>query len=450
MSGSERALGDSFETIVVAVSGGLDSCVLLHMLRFPDEQSPLPAGSIPRSTRLVAAHFDHRMRPGSAADALWLQGLCAAWKVELITAAALHPPSSEAEARSARYMFLEDVRRASGARSVATAHHADDQAETVMFRLVRGTGPAGLEGVRRARADGVWRPLLDVWRDDLVAYAHRAGLAWRDDPTNAELGFARNALRHRILPELEKWVAPNAKRALVRFAAGAVHDEEGWESLMPGLIDALRPERGSEGVRFDRTGLLALHPAVRARVLRALARELGLRVGSDVTELAVDFAASADSGRAIDMGGSVVLRRELDRLALIRPPDRLPEDRALRIPGAGPGSGHVMLAGRRMRVAWGDDAVANAIRVERFPADTLQFPLTVRAWEDGDRIRTKAGSRKLKRMFLEARIPAPERRSVPVVTDGNGDVLWVPGVARAAAEEEESPPGANPFPIGVG
>lgn len=437
-------------TVVVAVSGGLDSCALLHMLRFPNDWSLLPDDAGPRSTRLVAAHFDHRMRPGSAADALWLRGLCAAWDVELVTAAAMRPPSSEAEARSARYAFLEHVRRAAGARAVATAHHADDQAETVMFRLLRGTGPAGLEGVRRERGDGVWRPLLDVWRDDLLAYARRVGLGWREDPTNAEVGFARNALRHRILPEVEERIAPGARRALVRFAARAAQDEEGWESLMPGLIDTLRPERGPQGARIDRAGLLALHPAVRARVIRALALELGLTAGSEVTGLAVDFAASAESGRALDLGGSVVLRRELDRLALIRRAGPVPNDRSLLIPGMGAGSGHVMLSGRSVWIGWGQEAVERASLVERFATETLRFPLTVRAWEAGDRIRTRAGRRKLKRVFLEARVPAPERRRVPVVADGKGDVLWVPGVARAAGERREG--GASDrdwLPIGV-
>jgi tRNA(Ile)-lysidine synthase len=93
-----------------------------------------------------------------------------------------------------------------------------------------------------------------------------------------------------------------------------------------------------------------------------------------------------------------------------------------------------MLAGRSVWVGWGHDVGTGAAFVERFRSETLRFPLTVRAWEDGDRIRTRAGTRKLKRVFLEARVPAPERRRVPVLTDGDGAVLWVPGVARAAGE----------------
>ena len=453
MSGSSSAFPGG-GPIVVAVSGGLDSCALLHMLRFPDASSPYPDAAA-RPTRIVAAHLDHRMRPDSASDALWLKGLCKAWDVEFVTAVALTPPSSESQARSVRYAFLDQVRRSVGARAIATAHHADDQAETVMFRLLRGTGPAGLQGVQSQRADGVWRPLLGVWRDELVDYARAVGLAWREDATNTELRFARNVLRHRILPEVEDRVAPGARRALVRFARRASHDEEGWESLLPGLIAGLRLERDPDGLRFDRDRLLALHPAVRARVLRALGRELGLRAGADVTALAVDFTASAESGRALDLGGSIVLRRELDRLALVgRPSGLASDDRTLVIPGVGPGSGTVVLSGRSVRVGWGS-VIDGGIDggggvVECFPSDRLRFPLLVRAWEDGDRMHTPAGTRKLKRLFLDARVPAPERRRVPVLVDAEGDVLWVPGVGRTAAIGPGlEHPDRDSLPIGV-
>jgi tRNA(Ile)-lysidine synthase len=438
--------------VVVAVSGGLDSCVLLHLLRFPGAgpltlDQPGSAGRGP--VRLVAAHFDHGMRPGSEADALWLRGLCAAWGVELVAGVAASPPTSEAEARAARYVFLEEVRDAVGARRIATAHHADDQAETVLFRMFRGTGPEGLRGIRSERADGVWRPLLGVWRDQLLDHAHAVGLAWREDPTNVELGFARNAIRHRVLPDAERLVAPGARRALLRFAERSARDEEGWESLIPTLVEGLTPERGLDGVRFDRDGLLSLHPAVRARVLRALLFEFGLRPGADVTELAVDFVSVADSGRGIDLGGAVRLRRELDRLALVRAtPEPEGPDRSVVIPGPASGSGEAVLAGRSVWVGWGDAVTPERGPVERFLPDGLRFPLVVRRWEDGDRIRTASGARKLKRVFLDARVPAPKRRRLPVLADAEGEVLWVPGVARAPAGGGVA--GGDTLPIGIG
>jgi tRNA(Ile)-lysidine synthase len=439
--------------VVVAVSGGLDSCVLFHLLRFPGA-GPLelaqPGGADAGEVRLVAAHFDHRMRAGSEDDALWLRGLCAAWGVELVTGRASSPPVSEGEARAARYAFLDQVRHDVGAKRVATAHHADDQAETILFRMFRGTGPEGLRGIRSEREDGVWRPLLGVWRDELLAHARAVGLAWREDPTNTDLGFARNAIRHRVLADAERLVAPGARRGLVRFAERAARDEEGWESLIPTLVRGLAPERGPDGVRFDRDGLLALHPAVRARVLRALLFELDLRPGADVTELAVDFASVAESGRGIDLGGAVRLRRELDRLALVR---RRSEpsgpDRSVVIPGPASGSGEGVLAGRSVWVRWGEAATPERGLVERFLPGGLRFPLVVRGWEDGDRIRTASGVRKLKRVFLDARVPAPERRRLPVLADAEGDVLWIPGVARAHPSGGVAS-GRDALPIGIG
>jgi len=437
--------------LVVAVSGGLDSCALLHLCRFT---AP--------TVRLVVAHFDHRMRPGSAGDAHWLRGLAAAWEVDLVTGAARVPPTNEAAAREMRYRFLDEVRRGEGADRVATAHHADDQAETVLFRLARGTGPSGLRGVRTERRSGVWRPLLGVWREDLVDYAREVGLRWREDPTNAEIDFARNAVRHRILPELERLVAPEARRALVRFADLATRDEEGWDSVIPSIVDGLSPEwRQHGGVSLDRAGLVRLHPAVRARVLRSLFDTLGLRAGRVVTDLAVRFTAMADSGRALDVGRGVTLRRDLDRIVLdvsLSPEGAVSAGRMatstpgpaassgpggasvhrgrslvpLNIPGPQPGSGVVVLAGREVRVAWGDASVdPDGVHIERFAPDALGFPLEVRGWRAGDRIRTRAGERKLKRIFLEARIPRLDRHAWPVVADARGAVLWVPGIVRS-------------------
>lgn len=431
-------------TVIVALSGGLDSTVLLHLMRFawPATHS---------APRLVAAHFDHRMRQESRADARWVRGLAAAWGVELVEGVADTPIHSEAAARAARYAFLRDVAERHGGATVVTAHHADDQAETVLFRILRGTGSSGLRGIRAVRTDGLWRPLLRSWREELLDYATAVGLGWREDATNIELGYARNALRHRILPDAERLVAPGARRSLVRLSERAARDEEAWDSLLPSLIASLAPEWGALGVRLDRAPLVALHPAVRARVLRALLLELGLRPDARRTRLAVDFAASAESGRRIDLGDGVTLRRDFERLTVARADSNLEEcDRPLAIPGPSSGTGEAVLAGRVVWVGWGAEAPGRATCVERFVESELRFPLAMRAWEPGDRMRTSGGSRKLKRIFLEARVPAPERRAVPVLADAEGEVLWIPGVARSRVATVASvAPGAEPLPIGV-
>jgi len=447
------------DRVVAAISGGLDSCVLLHLLRF---------GGAPH-LEVEVAHLDHAMRPSSAGDARWLTGLCAAWALPLHVERAHPVPASEDEARRARYAFLEDVRRGVGAKLVLTAHHADDQAETVLFRALRGTGVAGLAGLPARREPGILRPLLEVWREELEAYASRVKLSWRKDPSNECLGLARNALRRVILPEAERLVAPGARRALVRLGRLAAEEDAAWASLIPELLTRLALRQGRGAVSLDRAALLGLHPAVQARLLRSLTQELGLTMDEAATRRAVGFAASGASGRRVELARSVELGRELDRLVIARrspaqpdparpdparpdriqldrglpdrappdraPPDRVPPDRALPIPDAGPGAGEALLGGRRVPVAWGPEEPSGLERAEVFQAGELRFPLLVRAREPGDRIRLAGGTTKLKKVLLEARIPRRERETIPVVVDAAGEVLWVPGVARALRRE---------------
>ena len=262
--------------MVVAVSGGLDSCVLLHLLRF---------AARPPSLDLVVAHFDHRMRGSSADDALWVGGLCRAWDVPVRVGRADAVLPSEEAARTARYEFLEAVRLEFGGRLVLTGHHADDQAETVLFRLLRGTGVRGLGGIPVRREPALFRPLLSFWREELEAYAERARLSWREDPSNREVRYARNALRMRVLPDVERLVASGARRALVRLAGLAREDEAGWESLLPELLRPLGLEEEDGRISVDRVELARLHPAVRARVLRVLVGRMGLTLDETGTRL---------------------------------------------------------------------------------------------------------------------------------------------------------------------
>jgi len=416
IEGGHVAHGDR---VVVAVSGGLDSCVLLHLLRF---------AARPPSLDLVVAHFDHGMRGSSADDALWVGGLCRAWGVAVRFGRADAVLRSEEAARNARYEFLEAVRLEVGGRLVLTGHHADDQAETVLFRLLRGTGVRGLGGIPVTREPAVFRPLLGFWREELEAYAQSARLSWREDPSNREVQYARNALRMRVLPDVERLVASGARRALVRLARLAREDEAGWESLLPELLRPLGLEEEDGRISVDRGELMRLHPAVRARVLRALVGRLGLTLDEVGTRLAVEFASSGSSGGGIDLGRSVALRRELDRLVLGA---RIPvaADRPLSIPDVGPGSGEVVLGGRTIPVAWGGEEAAARLSAERFYVAALRFPLLVRSRGPGDRIRLPGGTKKVKKLLLEARIPPGLRPQVPVVVDAEGEVLWIPRVA---------------------
>lgn len=432
------------ERVVVALSGGLDSVVLLHLLRFGRPQAGL---------ELHAAHFDHAMRPSSRDDALWVAGLCRAWGVPLVTERAQAAPKSEEAAREIRYGFLERARARVGARLVLTAHHADDQAETVLFRAVRGTGPSGLAGIPAGREPGILRPLLGFWREELERHAERARLSWRDDPSNIEFKYARNALRGRILPEIERLVAPGARRALVRLADLAREDEAGWASVLPALMAPLRVEADDSGVSLDREAFVALHPAVQARILRSLAADVGVRFDEAGVRSALQLATTALSGRGIDLGGAWTMSRELDRVVLSAG-RTVPPDEPLLIRDSGPGLGAARIAGERIHVVWGRGVgegrpgPGTPRHAERFDPEGLRFPLMVRAREPGDRIRLAAGTKKVKKLFLERRIPTPRRERIPLLVDAEGDVLWIPEVARAEPRQGRAEPGA--LRIGIG
>lgn len=426
LKGDQLTAGD---TVVVALSGGLDSVVLLHLLRFTPG---LP------DIRLAAAHVDHGMRERSRADAEWVAGLVHAWNVPLSTRTADRVPASEDEARSLRYTFYEEVRGRTDARWVMTAHHADDQVETVLFRIARGTGLPGLGGIPEFRSPGFWRPLLPFWREELEAYASAVGLGWRQDPTNAGTAYARNALRNRVIPLLEELVAPGTRDAVLRLARLAREDEEAWESLIPALISSLHVDHTDGRLSFDRTAFLEHHPAVRGRLLRTLARRVGGHLDASGTRIAVEFTSSGESGRVVHITGALDLRRELDRLVLAAgsaPPE---PDRLVTVSG-GEGEGEARLAGARYRVQWGPGDVWG-VWTESFDAASLHGPLMLRAWAPGDRIRLSYGSKKLKKIFLEARLPGSRRDRTPVLVDARGQVLWVPGLIRSALAR---PSGSN-------
>jgi tRNA(Ile)-lysidine synthase len=426
------------ERVVVAVSGGLDSMVLLHLLRF--------GPWLPR-LQLVAAHFDHRMRPESGEDALWVRGLALEWGVPVEVGGAEVPLTSEEAARGARYAFLEAVRVRTGARWILTAHHADDQAETVLFRIARGTGLAGLRGIP-ARRGVILRPLLSFWREELEAYVTAAGLTPRVDSTNEERRFARNVLRHDVLPQLEASVAPGARRALVRLARLAAREERAWRALVPELVEGAILERSVDRIVVARSVLLGYPSAVGARVLRALVSRLGSSLDGAGTRAAVEFTRSGASGRSHSLPRGLMLSREFDRLVLSRAIARGPNE-ILEIGTAGSGEGWFEVDGRRIAARWSLEVLSPELLSEHeaFAPARLAFPLRFRTWRPGDRIRLPYGSKKLKKLLSEARIPVSGRGQVPVLVDGAERVLWLPGIARASGTEPV--PGEETFHIGI-
>ncbi|WP_420125818.1 tRNA lysidine(34) synthetase TilS [Longimicrobium sp.] len=412
--------------VLVAVSGGCDSTSLLHLLRFAADDAGL---------RVAAAHFDHGMRAGSEGDAAWVRGVCGAWGVPLIVERAETAPRTEEEARDARYAFLRRAQAETSATHLATAHHADDQAETVLFRVLRGTGLSGLAGIPPAGEGGLVRPLLPFWRAEIVRYARAAGLAWREDATNARVDPARNRIRLRLLPQIERHLAPGARRSLARLAELARDDAAAWDAVLaPSLDTVLREEDGA--LVLVRERLADYDWRVAARVLRVALRRVGATPDRAGTRMALEFISHAPSGRTFTLPGGVRITTEFGTARLERaagPAPHAPPDQSLVIGRAEPGEASFRIGGVEWTARWrveGEVGVDDE-RTMRMAIDRVRFPLTLRARLPGDRVRTRAGTRPLKKLLGEARVPLRVRGTLPVLADAEGTVLWVPGVARA-------------------
>ena len=274
---------------VVAVSGGIDSMTLLHLLRF--------AGAAPSLT-LHAAHLDHGMRPESAADAAWLGETCAGWGVAYHLRAAPAPVRTEAEGRELRYGFFAEVAAGIGAdTAILTGHTADDQAETVLFRIARGSGPRGLGAIRPGRPPAPVRPLLPFWRAEVEAYAAAHGVPHREDPSNRDPRWTRNRLRHEVLPALEAAV-PGTASALVALAAASRLESAALDQLLDDRIAAAASARSRSPLEpaFDREALAALPDPVLTVLLRRVATRLGGAPGRGATASLLRFVREAPAG----------------------------------------------------------------------------------------------------------------------------------------------------------
>ncbi len=261
-------------TVLVAVSGGADSVALLRGL------SQLKSGAA--EGRLIAAHFNHRLRGAeSEADEAFVRQLAQDLNLPLEAGRSQAPTDStgdglEAAARAARYDFLTEAAHHLGARYVVTAHTADDQVETILHRFLRGTGIGGLAGIPRARelSPGIslLRPLLAVTRTEVLDYLTLLQQPFREDSSNASPAFTRNRLRHKLLPHLEEEFAPALRDSLLRLSKLAEENQAFLASQLEPLLTQHVHVRG-KSVILDCEALAHLH--------RHLLRELFLRIWSD-------------------------------------------------------------------------------------------------------------------------------------------------------------------------
>ncbi len=428
------------DRLVVAFSGGPDSTALLAGLARLARRRPLD---------LVAAHLDHGSDPGSARRAERARTLAAALGIDCVAerrpiADRLLPGEGfEAAGRRVRYGFLEEVRRARGARFVATAHHRDDQAETVLLRLLYGSGLEGLAGIRPVDRRLV-RPLLGLGRRDLAASLRTAGLEPADDPTNRDLSMARNRVRHRLLPALEA-AEPGTARRLARLAEAALGARSAVERSLRTLL--------GPGPDLDRRAFAGLPAALRPHALALLHRAAGAPYPASraaARELLRQLAELGRDGGAERVGcdcpGGWRWQGSGERLMLVRTTGPAPGAPRFSYTLAIPGEVEIPELGVTMRVARGPVAPWMFHGAPRRAALALPVDagdrVLVRNRRPGDRLRPLGapGSRKLKGLLIDRRVPRAVRDRLPLLCLGE-QIAWVPGVTvdeafRLAGEGE--------------
>lgn len=420
----------------MAFSGGSDSLALLHLLRALGESWPL---------KLSAAHFDHGLQPESAAWASRAAELCRRAGVPCDVGRTHGLTGGAAEWRAARYAFLAEARRRAGADRVALAHQRDDHVETVLLNLLRGPGFRGLAGIP-ARRGAFVRPLLGFAREELRSYLRARGGEWAEDPANRNPRYRRARVRHGLLPALAA-EDPSVRRLLAELGRNALVAEGGLEAAARRLLSAAGYRETAKGAQIARSRLLGYDRAARGRMLRHVARDMGFRVSRSGTRAGAAFLDTGESGRGVDIAAGLRVEREFDRIH-VRRAREAPLDREIdidRTRARRAGREPIRLAGSAWEVRWG--ALEGTERwATAFPFDRVRFPIRLRGPRPGDRIRTRAGSRKVAKLLMERRVPASDRSGTPVVVDADRRVLWVPGHSRAAVEPVDS--GGAWFAIG--
>jgi tRNA(Ile)-lysidine synthase len=429
--------------VVVAVSGGADSVALLYLLL---ELAPRAGFSV---TGL--AHVNHQLRGVDAdRDEAFCRALGARLglpvyveQADVRRLAADEGRSLEDAARQARYAALDRARAALGADRVAVAHTLDDQAETVLLKLLRGAGPRGIAAIS-ARNGAIVRPLLGMRRAQVRAWLADKQVGHVEDASNGDLARPRNLVRHEVLPRLQQWFGPGVPATLARAAEVAGADEE----LLARLTDlAVARVVRREGTRVlvDRLALGREPLALARRIaLEALRRAGSRHPGFDHVEAVLSLCAVGDGGfdlpggvRAELIGGDVVLSS--------RASDTRRQPAAFRYPLPVPGRVWIEESGAGITAehAEGVPAAATDMSVAVVPAARAAGGFQVRSWRPGDALRPLGlgGRKKLQDLFVDRRVGRLERHRIPLVVDADDRIVWVPG--HALDEAYRVTPGAD-------
>ncbi|MEW5900944.1 MAG: tRNA lysidine(34) synthetase TilS [Acidobacteriota bacterium] len=423
------------DKILVACSGGADSTALLSLLR--ELQAVY-------SLRLAVAHFNHRLRPAAAVDEMFVAALAQRWELPLYLRredirvfAKKHGLNLEEAGRQRRYEFLRKTAAKIGADRIATGHTMTDQAETVLMRLLRGTGPAGLTSIAPILAGEIIRPLIEVERKEIEAYLHAERIKSREDETNRDRRYLRNRVRWKLIPYLERNFDPRIIRHLARLAEISQEEEEFWGEAVRSEAGKAILSKGAE-IALDAGRLSSLSRALARRLVRLFLSQ----VKGDLRRISFEDVESVRrlaEQKSVSLPGGLMLKREKGHIFLklsSRRPlsyEYLWDGRSkLKIKELGFGFTGKIILGEENPLTQDAPVVFDDSQRAYLDADKIRFPFVVRNRRAGDRFRPLGapGQKKLKEIMRAKGIPQAQRHKHPVFLSG-GKIVWILGLPVA-------------------
>ncbi|MDY6988551.1 MAG: tRNA lysidine(34) synthetase TilS [Thermodesulfobacteriota bacterium] len=421
------------DIVVVGVSGGPDSVALLHCLVALKKR---------RRLDLVVAHLNHQLRGATASqEAVFVESLalrlnvpCESSSRDVASYADSHRLSIQEAARKVRYAFYREVSRKYGAAKIALGHQADDNAESVLIHLLRGTGPRGLAGIPPVRDGCIIRPLIEMHRAQILQFLETGGFEYVEDHSNLDPKYLRNRIRHRLLPSLKADYNPRAVWALTRLAEITREEEDFWGRQVTGAFQGLVLEQATGRLVLSASGLAHLHPALLRRMVRHAVLSLRgnlRRLGHQHVEAVVHLVKRSSPSGRIDLPGGVMAVRDRHELVfLLGPPEKRPRYQ-YQISSAGSIFVKEISAYLHLSLCEAKDVGEPGT----YPPTTalmdlaaVSFPFIVRSPKEGDRFRPlgMSGSQKVKTFFINLKVPRSKRRRCPLLLSGSR-IIWVAG-----------------------
>jgi len=414
------------DVVVIALSGGSDSCALLMSLVSLAQA---------RHLKLVVAHFNHGLRgTESDGDEEFCRNLAEKLGLPFETERMRQPTvprgmSPEDYFRTQRYQFLEKVAREYGANRIALGHHLQDQAETVLLNMLRGSGLDGLKGFAPMRDNKFIRPLMDVTRKEIQEFLAEKGAGYRDDSSNDTKVYLRNRIRKELIPFLKERYNPKIEENLARSAEIIRREDSFLNKCINEILKLPHIQRKKEEVSVSTEYLKTLHPALVFRLVKALLERLApADKGFSFVHIqsVVNLLAENSSGKKVALPYNLCAEQEYGRLTL-KPTSRskiqeykyiisVPEIIDLK-------ERHLILSLRR---GTPDEIDFNRKNSIYFDADKIEEPLILRNRQNGDwfePLGTK-GSQKIKKLFIDRKIPKNERKRIALLTDQES-VIWI-------------------------